>query len=310
MTISDVITSLMYYQPKVPVGVSRTSGELQTWDWRTSVGLALLGAAGSGKTTAMVHIVAPLAATGCRFLVYDPHHPHPQSFAAQAYQYLEPLLLAPIFTEPEQMIPVFNALPTLSKARIPKPEFPLPPPPVVLIIDELSALLAQLGARQSSSVDALIQSLFEVRKMNVRIIVAGQQWTQIGKYTAALRKHLSFLVKRTADTVAWQSVITPDRALLRQYGLPTNPAQLPVDSAFWHYDCIKTGRLSRTGMHIVEQRATVWRRVYEYAHHMTYQEWKAFVPPHSTPTYQAYQQWRAAQVHIGGWFSLPFLATI
>lgn len=314
MTVQHFITSLLSFQPKVPVGVSKTTGELMTWDWKTSVGLALLGAAGSGKTTAMVHLVAPLAALGCRFIVYDPHYPHAQSFAAQAYTFLEPLLLFPILTEPEQTVPVFRLLPTLSKARIAPPEFPLSSPPMMIIMDEVSALLAQIDARYKDAsknpLDDFVQSLFEVRKMNVRVLVAGQQWTQIGKYTAALRKHLSFLVKRTADTVAWQSVVTLDKPLLRSCNLPTNPAQLPVDLAFWQHDCVKTGRLSSTGAHIAAQRAGVWRRVYERARSFEFSDWKQYTHRALDVTYPGYQEWRARQVHTGGWYSLPSLSFV
>ncbi len=312
--LSTFITSLLTYRPKVPVGVSKTDAHTATWDWQTSVGLALLGAAGSGKTTAMVHITSILAATGCRFLVYDPHYPHQQSFAAQAYPFIEPLLLAPILTEPDHMVPFLRLLPTLSKARIPPLEFSIAPPPVMLIMDEVSALIAQLDARwgdeKENPLDAFVQSLFEVRKMNVRVLVAGQQWTQLGKYSAALRKHLAFLVKRTADTVAWQSVITLDKPLLKHHKLPTNPAQLPVDLAFWQYDCIKTGRLSRTGLHIAAQRANVWKTVYDKARTMTYQDWKDLLPPTHRASYAAYQQWRALHTHIGGWYGLPLLSYI
>lgn len=133
---------------------------------------AVAGESGSGKTSTMLFLVGSgLIATDARFIVIDPHYPHPNSLGAK----IAPLVdagLVECYTYIDDMRAALKAITSIITNRLKQDDTSTYP--VVLVIDELRSLMNTSIAGEVEATMSTIST--EGRKCGVYMLAASQTW--------------------------------------------------------------------------------------------------------------------------------------
>lgn len=133
---------------------------------------AVAGESGSGKTITLLFLIGSgIVACGVRFVVIDPHYPHPKSLGAK----ITPLVTRGIVTLATKKADMFRALQDVETTLANRlQQTDLDPTPVVLVLDELT-LLSKMSV--GATVFRVMERIStEGRKCAVYMLASSQTW--------------------------------------------------------------------------------------------------------------------------------------
>jgi hypothetical protein len=174
------------YTNNILLGVNADK-EYVVWNWQQENALAIIGKGGSGKTTSAIYWLSQLSAQGVSVMMCDPHMNHKESLYAQS-DFMHGALIAPCVKSYSDIHSYVQAFHTIGMQRI--NDDSIEQTPLVLVIDEFTSYLINYP-QAKETVLTLLDSVNQYRKVQMRLILIGQTWSQAVKMVSGLRDALS-----------------------------------------------------------------------------------------------------------------------
>lgn len=181
------------------MGYSLTDGEAVTADWGKLYSALIGGQSGSGKSTLIRSILAQSALQGGRFIVLDPHYGAGEESLGASLQPLRHLMLTDVAGNDKQMLDTLALVRDIGQRRLTGRD--RDKSPVVLVVDELTALLQRSAAAEPLA-DALGEIAQETRKVGVYGLCIGQNFDGRIMDTTIRNSFVSYVSCRARRDVA------------------------------------------------------------------------------------------------------------
>lgn len=179
---------MIKYNQNLLVGITPQK-ELKWIQWNTFNALAVVGAGGSGKTTAAVYWLSQWAIQGVRFFICDPHMDTDEGLCAQV-DHLQGAFLDKCVRDYDDITKRIARVHTIGEQRI-RGEIPKDQHyPMMLVIDEFTSFIINSPTAKKAAV-TLLDATNQYRKVNIRLLVIGQTWGAAVQTTAGLREAIS-----------------------------------------------------------------------------------------------------------------------
>lgn len=181
------------------MGYSLTDGEAINADWGKLYSALIGGQSGSGKSTLIRSILAQSALQGGRFIVLDPHYGAGEESLGASLQPLRHLMLTDVASTDRQMLDTLALVRDIGQRRLHGRD--RDKTPVVLVVDELTALLQRSAAAEPLA-DALGEISQETRKAGLYALCIGQNFSSHIIDTPIRNSFVSYISCRARRDVA------------------------------------------------------------------------------------------------------------
>lgn len=204
------------------MGYNLSDGQAITTDWGKLYSALIGGLSGSGKSTLIRSILAQSALQGGRFIVLDPHYGAGEESLGASLQPLRHLMLTDVAANDRQMIDTLALVRDIGQRRLTGRD--KDKSPVVLVVDEVTALLQRSAAAEPLT-DALGEISQETRKVGVYGLCIGQNFDGRIMDTTIRNSFVSYVSCRARRDVARTMTGNPE------FGRAA--AQLHIGQAIW-----------------------------------------------------------------------------
>jgi hypothetical protein len=173
------------------------NGELRYGTWKDFNSAGIGGVSGSGKTTTIRFLLFQTVLLKGRFIMIDPHiEDQEESLAAQFRVFKQSHVFPPC---DDNASAVTKRVRWLMKEYLRRKEQGIKGPPIILVLDELNALIRRMSPElRKELTDLLLTLAQEGRKFGLFALLIAQRWSeqdQGGKpYGAAIRSSLSSML--------------------------------------------------------------------------------------------------------------------
>jgi len=252
----------MAYTYNIILGANIDS-EPVVWKWAYENALAVAGKGGSGKTTSSAYWLSQLAAQGVRFLMCDPHMAHKESLYAQT-DFMHDALLKQCAGTHEQTMEYIQLFHSIGAKRITNEEtnhYPL-----MLVIDEFTSFVINYSAAKSAVV-TLLDSLNQLRKCQMKVMLLGQTWGQALKTISSMRDALS-------STVVLRSSYNDAAKFCASSQTARDAMLLTPGEGFYQDEKIWIPQVTSTGKLIVTRRVHAFKHTPLQTQHIASQRYK------------------------------------
>ncbi|NNJ11236.1 ATP-binding protein [Chloroflexales bacterium ZM16-3] len=184
--------------PTILLGLTRYNNKPKgvILHWKDNNGLLIAGQSGSGKSQTASFLLNQYAAFGVKLALcdYDSPDGNDETLSSRVSHLSDAFFLPPVKTS-EDIQRTLTAIDAEYRLRLSNPDrnFPL-----LLVIDEVSAFLSYLSDNKKRGEDPIktfAQNLLQVRKVNIRTMIIGQEWSS-GFATTAMRQIRSAFGKK------------------------------------------------------------------------------------------------------------------
>jgi ABC-type cobalamin/Fe3+-siderophores transport system ATPase subunit len=181
------------------MGYSLDDGQPVLADWRNLYSVLIGGQSGTGKSTLIRNILAQSALQGGRFLVLDPHYGAGEESLGASLQPLQSRMIAEPASSDAPMLDAMRYVASAGRNRLQGKD--KDKTPLILVVDELTALLQRSGIAGELTA-TLGQISQETRKVGVFCLAIGQQFSSEVMSTPVRNSFVSYVTCRTRRDVA------------------------------------------------------------------------------------------------------------
>jgi hypothetical protein len=181
------------------MGYSLDDGQPVLADWRNLYSVLIGGQSGSGKSTLIRNILAQSALQGGRFLVLDPHYGAGEESLGASLRPLQSRMIAEPASNDASMLDTLRYIASAGRSRLQGKD--KDKTPLILVVDELTALLQRSGIAGELTA-TLGQISQETRKVGVFCLAIGQQFSSEVMSTPVRNSFVSYVTCRTRRDVA------------------------------------------------------------------------------------------------------------
>lgn len=141
--------------------------------WRENNGMLLAGQSGTGKTATASFYLAQLALQGVQFIIcdYDAPEENEETLSNRISFLNSSFYLPPVKTLSETM----HYITLLEKEHAERIQDPTKRDPLLFVIDEASIFFAEEEVKNTLKIFA--KNLLQMRKVNIRVMIIGQEWS-------------------------------------------------------------------------------------------------------------------------------------
>lgn len=184
---------------KFLMGFDIADGQAVYANWKQLYSALIGGQSGSGKSTLIRSVLAQSALQGGRFVVLDKHYGAGDESLGQSLSPLRSLMLCDVASTEAQMIDALHYVNDIGARRLAGQD--ADKTPVILIVDETTALLSRGGIKEELS-EVLGMIAQETRKVGVYAMCIGQQFKSDIMDTGVRNSFVSMLSCRARKDVA------------------------------------------------------------------------------------------------------------
>lgn len=164
-------------EPKIALGKAQVGGK-QYWiplAWKENNGILIAGQSGSGKSQTASFYLNQYAYQGTQLIICDFDSPDEEEEAlSERIDHLRGAFYLPVAKKPEDIqnrLKILNAEYERRRNDVTR-RFPL-----MLVIDEVSAFLSHIKEDNSNAIENFAQKLLLMRKVGIRSMIIGQEWS-------------------------------------------------------------------------------------------------------------------------------------
>lgn len=184
-------------------------------EWSNIGMCGIVGKAGSGKSSTMQLLLSQLALSGVGIVLVDGHGKFGSQTLASTCEPLAAAYVLPAAISDDDILESITSVYKLAKWRIENWNQSSDPPPIALVVDELTNILSRFDNADSDFIISALEFFAtQARKANIKTFVASQNWTADFIGAASIRRSMNVtILHRVAPDVvsSFTNVLTVKR---------------------------------------------------------------------------------------------------